>query len=266
MKKNFVLRSFFFTLDLFSKKGMKFTMDKIKARVHSFESFGTVDGPGIRFVIFMQGCSLKCKYCHNRDTWNHCGGMEYSSLELLAKIGRYKSYFAPSGGGVTISGGEPLLQQDFLLEFLPLLKKKNIHIAIDTSGSFALTDKLKKIIDLTDLFLLDIKCINNDICKDLTGVSNVLEINFARYLSNIKKDMWIRQVLIPGITDKINDLLKLKDFISSLDSVKKVEILPYNDLGRFKWESLGFKYPLSDVPVATVKDVEMAKQILFVTI
>ena len=232
------------------------------ARIHSSESFGTVDGPGIRFVVFMQGCSLKCKYCHNRDTWDLCGGTEYTLEEVLTRIEKYKNYFIPSGGGVTFSGGEPLLQLKFLLKIIPILKKEGIHVAIDTSGNFNLTEDIKKVIDLADLFLLDIKCINDEICKDLTGVSNKKELAFARYLSDINKPMWIRQVLVPGITDKEDDLLKLKDFINSLNSVKKVEILPYHDMGKFKWEKLGFKYPLEGVPVATSEDVLRAKKIL----
>ena len=234
----------------------------IKARIHSFESFGAVDGPGIRFVVFFQGCGLRCKYCHNRDTWPVNSGLEYTSDELISKILRYKNYFTVSGGGVTLSGGEPLLQQDFLLELLPKLKKLGIHTTIDTSGSFPLTDKMKKIIDLTDLFLLDIKCINDDICKELVGVSNKLELEFARYLSDINKPVWIRQVLVPGITDHEEDLLQLKDFLASLKNVKKVEILPYHDLGRFKWENLGCNYELEDVPNATTEDVARAKKIL----
>ena len=234
----------------------------IKARIHSFESFGAVDGPGIRFVVFFQGCILRCKYCHNRDTWPLNSGLEYTSDELISKILRYKNYFTVSGGGVTLSGGEPLLQQDFLLELLPKFKKQGIHTTIDTSGSLPLTDKMKKIIDLTDLFLLDIKCINDDICKDLVGVSNKLELAFARYLSDIDKPVWIRQVLVPGITDHEEDLLQLKDFLTTLKNVKKVEILPYHDLGRFKWENLGCNYELEDVPNATTEDVARAKKIL----
>ena len=130
----------------------------MKGRIHSFESFGTVDGPGIRFIIFMQGCNLQCKFCQNRDTWDVCGCMEYTVPELLAKIERYKSYFVPSGGGVTICGGEPLVQQDFLIELLTALKAGGIHTAIDTAGNFDITDKIKQIINLADLFLLDIKC------------------------------------------------------------------------------------------------------------
>ncbi len=234
----------------------------MNARIHSFESFGTVDGPGIRFVVFMQGCSLKCKYCHNRDTWNLCGGTEYTLEDVLVRIEKYKSYFMPSGGGVTISGGEPLLQLKFLLELLPILNKKGIHVAIDTSGNFELTEDIKKVIDLTDLFLLDIKCINDEICKDLTGVSNKKELAFARYLSSIKKDMWIRQVIVPGITDKEEDLLKLREFISSLDSVTNVEFLPYHDMGRFKWENLGLKYELDGIRTANIDDVKRARKIV----
>lgn len=236
--------------------------NNIIGRIHSFESFGAVDGPGIRFVVFFQGCGLRCKYCHNRDTWPINAGMEYTSNDLVAKISRYKNYFTVSGGGVTLSGGEPLLQQDFLLELLPKLKKLGIHTAIDTSGNFPITDKIKRIIDLTDLFLLDIKCINDEICKDLVGFSNKLELEFAKYLSSINKAIWIRQVLVPGITDHEEDLLSLKKFLSSLNNVKKVEILAYHDLGKFKWENLGCNYELADVPNATIEDVARAKKIL----
>jgi len=234
----------------------------LKARIHSFESFGTVDGPGIRFVVFMQGCSLKCKYCHNRDTWDLCGGTLYTIDEVLTKIEKYKNYFMPSGGGVTISGGEPLLQLPFLLQLLPKLKEDGIHIAIDTSGNFAITEDIKKIIDLTDLFLLDIKCINDEKAKNLTGVSNKKELNFARYLSDINKPLWIRQVLVPGITDDEQDLLELKNFIFSLKTVEKVEVLPYHDLGKFKWENLGCKYELEGYRAANQEDVKRAKEIL----
>ena len=235
---------------------------EIKARIHSFESFGAVDGPGIRFVVFFQGCSLRCKYCHNRDTWPTNAGLEYSSDELIAKISRYKNYFTVSGGGVTLSGGEPLLQQDFLLELIPKLKKLGIHVAIDTSGSFSLTNKIKQIIDLADLFLLDIKCINDDICKDLVGVSNKRELEFARYLSDNGKKMWIRQVLVPTITDKEEDLNKLSEFIHTLNGVEKVEILKYHDLGKFKWENLKLKYPLDGYRTANEEDVKRAKEIM----
>ena len=239
-------------------------MDKLDlkyyAKLHSIESFGTLDGPGIRFVIFLQGCSLKCKYCHNRDTWDINAG-EYKSLDdIFEKILRYKNYI--KSGGVTCTGGEPLLQYEFLIELFKKLKDKNIHTCIDTSGMVALTDKMKELIDLTDLFLLDIKHINSEKCKDLVGVSNKKELDFAKYLSDHGKPMWIRQVLIPGYTDDKNDLIELKNFINSLKTVEKVEILPYHTMGKYKWYDLGLKYELEDVREATTDDIKRAKKIL----
>lgn len=231
-------------------------------RIHSFESFGTVDGPGIRYVLFVQGCSLKCKYCHNRDTWETCGGTQYSVGALLDRILKYKNYFSDNGGGVTISGGEPLLQVPFLTALLEELKKEHIHTAIDTSGSVPLTDGIKKIVDLADLFLLDIKCINDEKATWLTGVSNQKELAFARYLSSIQKPMWIRQVLVPGITDDEKDLADLKAFIDSLSSVKKVEILPYHDVGKFKWQELKIPYELENIPIPSDEEIRKAKKIL----
>lgn len=250
-----------FNLPYFIKLKGELTLE-IKARIHSFESMGAVDGPGIRYVVFMQGCSLQCKYCQNRDTWDLHSGTFYSVDELVNKILKYKNYIMPNGG-VTISGGEPLLQAPFLIELFKKLKKEGIHTAIDTSGSFDLTSTIKELINLTDLFLLDIKCINDEKCIDLTGVSNKKELAFARYLSDISKPIWIRQVLVPNFTDDENDLKNLKEFINSLgDCVKKVEILPYHDLGKFKWEKLGAKYPLENYRTANQDDVNKAKQIL----
>lgn len=232
------------------------------ARIHSIETFGTVDGPGIRFVVFMQGCHLRCKYCHNRDTWDTCGGHIIALNELVQDIERYKNYFITSGGGVTISGGEPLLQVKFLISLFEKLKEKNIHTTIDTSGMVTITDDIKKLISLTDLFLLDIKHINDEKCKELVGFSNKNELEFARFLSNNNKPMWIRQVLIPGITDNEKDLLQLKNFIGSLNTVEKVEILPYHSLGKFKWADLGYKYELENISDASSDDVRRAKEIL----
>ncbi len=230
--------------------------------IHSFETLGAVDGPGIRFVIFTQGCFLKCKYCQNRDTWPLQGGNQYSVSELVERIDKYRNYIIPSGGGITVSGGEPLLHIDFLVALFTELKELGYQTAIDTSGMFSITPSLEKLIDLTDLFLLDIKCINNEICEDLTGFSNEKELEFARYLSEHGKKMWIRQVLVPGITDHEEDLLKLKEFLGTLKTVEKVEILPYHDMGKFKWHDLGIEYPLEGVPVASSDDVSRAKEIL----
>lgn len=232
------------------------------AKVHSTDSFGTVDGPGIRFLIFLQGCSLKCKYCHNRDTWDTQGG-QYQSLDsIFNKIIKYKEYIMPNGGGVTVSGGEPLLQPKFLIELFTKLKKENIHTCIDTSGMIPLTDEIKQVLSLTDLVLLDIKHIDPDKCKELVGFSNKLELEFAKYLSENGISMWIRQVIIPGVTNEVEDLLKLKEFLDSLKTVKKIELLPYHTLGKHKWKELGLKYDLENVPDATTDDINDAKKIL----
>lgn len=234
---------------------------KYYAKVHSVESFGAVDGPGIRYVLFLQGCHLQCKYCHNRDTWDMNGGKYKSLDDIYDSILRYKNYIVPNGG-VTVSGGEPLLQVKFLIELFTKLKKQKIHTCIDTSGIVSLTDDIKKVLELTDLVLLDIKHIDDEKCKDLVGRSNKLELEFAKYLSDNNIPVWIRQVLIPGYTDDEEDLLKLKDFLSTLNNVKKVEILPYHSMGKFKWKELGFKYELEDVRDATSEDVDRAKRTL----
>ena len=237
-------------------------MDKKNyAKLHSIETFGTVDGPGVRFVVFLQGCHLECKYCHNRDTWDINGGTYISVSELISQINRYKTYITPNGG-VTISGGEPLLQPYFLISLFKELKKQNIHTAIDTSGMVELTDTIKEVLSLTDLVLLDIKHINPQKCKDLVGFTNEKELAFARYLSDNNIPTWIRQVLIPGFTDDEKDLLDLKEFISTLNSVKRIELLPYHNLGEYKWKELGFEYALKDVKPATQEDVNRAKKIL----
>ena len=232
------------------------------AKVHSIESFGTVDGPGIRFVLFLQGCRLQCKYCHNRDTWDLKGG-EYKSLDdIFDKIKRYKNYMMLSGGGVTVTGGEPLLQVKFLIELFKKLKEEGIHTCIDTSGIVAITDDIKELLKYTDLVLLDIKHIDDEKCKKLVGVSNKRELEFAQYLSDNNIKIWIRQVLVPGYTDDEEDLKKLKKFIKSLKTVENVQILPYHSMGKFKWEKLGAKYELEDVRTANQSDVDRVKKIL----
>lgn len=237
-------------------------MENILGYVHSIETFGTVDGPGIRFVIFMQGCPLKCKYCHNRDTWDTNTGRRTNVNDLLSEIKRYIPYMKSSGGGVTVSGGEPLLQAKFIIELFKELKKINVHTCIDTAGSIPINDDIISLLNLTDLVLLDIKHIDPSKAKLLTGLSNENNLNLANYLSDNNISMWIRQVLVPGYTDDEDDLKLLKTFISTLSSVEKIEILPYHDLGKFKWEELGLVYPLNDIRLATSEDVERAKKIL----
>ncbi len=237
-------------------------MENSIGKIHSFESFGTVDGPGIRFVIFMQGCPLKCKYCHNRDTWNASGGTEYSIEDVMKKLLRLKPYMKTSGGGVTVSGGEPLLQIDFVTKLFQKLKEANIHTALDTSGTLPIHEKTQTLLEYTDLVLLDIKHIDNQKCIELTGAPNHNTLHFANYLSEHNIPMWIRQVLIPGFTDDENDLKTLQEFISHLKTVEKVEILPYHDLGKFKWKELNEKYELENVIPPTAEEIKKAKKIL----
>lgn len=237
-------------------------MDKQNyAKIHSIETFGTVDGPGVRFVCFFQGCHLECKYCHNRDTWDINSGKYISADELFNEIMKYKTFITPNGG-FTASGGEPLLQPYFLISLFKKLKEANIHTAIDTSGMIEITDNIKELLKYTDLVLLDIKHINPQKCKELVGFSNEKELAFARYLNEHNIPVWIRQVIVPGITDDENDLLDLKAFLNSLHNVKKIELLPYHRLGQHKWEELGFNYELKDIRPATEKDIERVKNIL----
>ena len=241
---------------------MEKNSNNIYGRIHSLESFGTVDGPGIRFVVFMQGCALKCKYCHNRDTWDINSGTLISVDDLINKIERYKNYILPSGGGVTVTGGEPLLQPQFLISLFKELKERGIPTAIDTSGMVDITNTMKELLSLTDLVLLDIKHINPEKCKELVGFSNEKELAFAKYLSDNNIPVWIRQVIIPGITDNKEDLLELKNFINSIKTVKNIELLPYHELGKSKWENLGLNYELEGIPSATSEDIKRVKDIL----
>ncbi|MBO5142382.1 MAG: pyruvate formate lyase-activating protein [Clostridia bacterium] len=240
---------------------MELEKNKI-ARIHSVESFGTVDGPGIRYVLFLQGCPLKCKYCHNRDTWDTFLGTTRTLDELLSEIKRYTAYFNSSHGGVTVSGGEPLLQAEFVTELFKELHKLNIHTAIDTAGSLPLNDTIKELLAYTDLVLLDIKHINEEKSKELTGLSNKNNLAFAKYLNEKNIPVWIRQVLVPGYTDAPEDLKELKKFIDSLSNVKKVELLPYHKLGEFKWKNFGEEFPLKDVLPPTKEEIDKAKAIL----
>lgn len=236
--------------------------NELIGNIHSFETLGTVDGPGIRFVIFMQGCPLKCKYCHNRDTWEIGKGTKYTVNELVKKVLRSKPYFEASKGGVTVSGGEPLLQAQFVLELFKKLKKYNIHTALDTAGSIPLTDTIKEVLKYTDLVLLDIKHINNEKNIELTGHPNTHNLNFAKYLNEQNIPMWINQVIVPGITDDTEDLKQEKEFLKQFTNIKNIRLLPYHSLGKFKWEEMNLGYPLKDVRDANSEDIEKAKKIL----
>lgn len=233
----------------------------IKGRVHSIETFGTVDGPGIRFILFMQGCPLRCKYCHNRDTWDVKGGTEYTVDEIITEINKYYSYMKFSGGGLTVSGGEATLQPEFLKELFKKAKENNIHTCLDTSG-FVDIDTIDPILDYTDLVLLDLKHMVPDKCKDLVGVSIEKTLKLAKHLSDRNIPVWIRHVLVPGVTDDRENLELMGKFISTLNNVDRVEILPYHTLGVHKWENMGFEYELKGVPDATKEDVQKAAKVL----
>ncbi|WP_434510398.1 pyruvate formate-lyase-activating protein [Desulfitobacterium sp. AusDCA] len=218
----------------------------MKGRIHSIESLGTVDGPGIRCVVFLQGCSLRCRYCHNPDTWNTQGGTEVDSEEVVQKILRYKPYFGDRGG-VTLSGGEPLLQSDFAASILKGCKEKGIHTAVDTSGWVDIP-ALERVLPYTDLFLLDIKGLNPEDYQWITGQQNH-KFNWAlELIKQSKTDVWFRYVFLPGINDSEAHRAKLGQMVRSFSTqVKNIELLPYHPLGIHKWEKLGLSYSLYDL-------------------
>ncbi len=233
----------------------------IKGRVHSIETFGTVDGPGIRFILFMQGCPLRCKYCHNRDTWDVKGGKEYTVDEIMTEVNKYAPYMKFSGGGLTVSGGEATLQPEFLKELFKKAKKDGVHTCLDTSG-FVNIETIDPVLDYTDLVLLDLKHMDNNKAKDLTGVGIEKTLELAKHLSDRNIPVWIRHVLVPGYTDDRENLESLGKFVSTLNNVDRVELLPYHTLGVHKWENMGFDYELKNVPDATKEDVAKAAEVL----
>ena len=214
-------------------------------KINSIESMGLVDGPGVRYVVFMQGCPLRCIFCHNPETWNINNYNEtYTPKDLVDKILRYKPYFK-NGGGVTFSGGEPLMQKEFLLECLKLLKKENVHTAIDTAGTIT---NCEEILKYTDLVLFDIKALDDKNYNKITSGNINNSLKFLELCQKMDKKLWIRQVIIPGINDNIKCINRLIDFIKPLKNVEKVELLPYHTLGVHKYEKLGIKYSLNGVP------------------
>lgn len=231
--------------------------------IHSTESFGAADGPGVRFIVFMQGCHMRCRYCHNPDTWKMDGGDEVTADEILKRALRFKPYWGKDGG-ITISGGEPLLQIDFVIELFKKAKELGINTCIDTAGnSFTKEEpffsKFEELMKYTDLLLLDLKEINPTRHKDLTGFDNSNIIEMAKYLSEINKPVWIRHVLVPEYSDFDEDLDALGDFIDTLSNVDRVEILPYHTLGKFKWENLGIPYTLESISPPSAERIENAK-------
>ncbi len=232
-------------------------------RIHSFESCGTVDGPGIRFIVFLQGCLFRCKYCHNRDTWDLHDGRDATVEEIMKELRSYRHFINASGGGVTASGGEAMLQPEFVRDLFRAAKAEGIHTCLDTNGHIRkFTDVIDEALEVTDLVMLDIKQMDDEIHQDLVGVSNKRTLDFARYLHKIGKTTWIRYVVVPGYTDDDASAHKLGEFLKDMDNVEKIEMLPYHKLGEHKWEAMGYDYPLPGVEPPSKDTMERVKSIL----
>lgn len=243
--------------------------ESVLGKVHSIETFGAVDGPGVRFIIFLQGCRMRCRYCHNPETWQGNQKEQYtlrSAEDVFKEALRYRTYWK-NGGGITISGGEALLQLDFVLAVFSLAKKKGVHTTLDTAGNpFTREEpffsKFKQLCDVTDLFILDLKEMDDEKHKKLTGYSNKNILDMATYLSDQGKHMWIRHVLVPGLTDEESGLIALREFIQTLQNVDRVEVLPYHVLGVPEWERLHIPYTLRNVNPPTEEEVKRAEKLM----
>lgn len=232
----------------------------IIGKIHSIETCGTVDGPGLRFVAFLQGCSLQCVYCHNPDTWDmRLKSQKFTPEEFLSEVIKYKPFI--KNGGITLSGGEPCLQPKFVKEVFKLAKKDKLHTALDTSGH-VLNDDVKEALKYTNLVLLDIKSINPEKFKYITKVKIEKTLKFLDYLRDNNIKVWIRHVLVPTITDDDKDLQELADFIAKYDNIERIDILPYHRHGEHKWQSVGKEYPIKEIEEPTADRIQNAKDIL----
>ncbi len=232
-------------------------------RIHSTDSFGTVDGPGVRFVVFFQGCPLRCKYCHNPDTWDFDGGREVTAEELMREYDSYKEFL--TSGGITATGGEPLAQPEFLAELFRLAKSKGVHTCLDTSAGVWSPEnsaKIDEVLRFTDLVMLDIKHIDNEQHKALTGIGNTNILRFAEHLRDLDIPVWIRHVVVPGITDSHDELFRLGEFLSTLKNLKALDVLPYHDMAKPKYERLGIAYPLPDTPPLSKEGAIAAREVI----
>ena len=233
----------------------------MKGRIHSTESFGTVDGPGVRFVVFFQGCPMRCKYCHNPDTWDFSGGTERTAEDLMNEYDSYKEFFKT--GGITATGGEPLAQAEFLAELFKLAKSKGVHTCLDTSAGVYdpnSHEKIDEVLKYTDLVMLDIKHIDSDCHKELTGKSNRNILAFAEHIRDLGIPVWIRHVVVPGITDQYEELFALGEFLANLSNLKALDVLPYHDMAKHKYEELGIEYPLGDTPPLSKDEAIKARE------
>ncbi|MBD1577897.1 pyruvate formate lyase 1-activating protein [Vibrio sp. S11_S32] len=232
-------------------------------RIHSYESCGTVDGPGIRFIVFTQGCMMRCMYCHNRDTWDTHGGKEVTVEEIITEAKSYRHFMKASGGGITCSGGEAMLQPEFVRDLFKSAHEEGIHTCLDTNGYIRKhTDVIDEVLAVSDLVMLDIKHMKDEIHHDFIGVSNRRTLDFARYLHKIGQKTWVRYVIVPGYTDDVESVEMLGEFIKDMDNIEKIELLPYHQLGAHKWEALGFDYPLDGVNPPPKETMELMVETL----
>ena len=242
-------------------------MSETLGYIHSVETFGLVDGPGVRYIIFLQGCAMRCQYCHNPETWAFTKDTAKTPQEAFTAAYRYRNYWR-SNGGLTISGGEPLLQMDFVSEVFRLAHAKKVQTALDTSAQPFAPDnadwmaRFDRLLENTDLVILDLKEIDDEKHKKLTGHSNKNILAMAQYVASKGVNLWIRHVLVPGLTDDEDGLRRTADFIRSLNTVQRVEVLPYHTLGLFKWQKLGIPYPLPDAVPPTPEQVKRAEELL----
>lgn len=235
----------------------------VKGLVHSYETFGAADGPGVRFLVFLSGCPFRCRYCHNPDTWAQPAAFEATTDEVLAKALRYKAYWGKEGG-ITVSGGEPMLQAAFVAELFEKAHRQGVTTCLDTSAAcFDENDpEIVRLLDATDTVLLDLKHIDDAAHRELTGESNAAPLACAEYLKRLGKPTWIRHVLVPGVTDDENDLKRLGEFIRTLTNVKRVDVLPYHVFGVEKWHKLDLPYTLEGVEPPSEESVTLAKRLL----
>lgn len=233
----------------------------MQGRIHSIESFGTVDGPGVRMVIFLQGCPMRCAYCHNPDTWNFDGGVQMTAEEILARYHRNRHYYR--NGGITVTGGEPLCQTEFVTELFQKAKKQGISTCLDTSGvtySDARKEEYEVLLSVTDLVLLDIKHMDPEEHKKLTGHSNEAVFTFFEFLAEKQIPVWVRRVAVPGRTDSKEELLRLGEYIGGFSNVKAVDVLPYHTMGLAKYKAMGIPYPLEGVPQETKEEAVRVRE------